>query len=83
MLVGYSFTNANSNKLQKLDISSTSKTTSVKDKELVGAVVIIFVVDGSSATAFPGTINSHFVPPTTGTDTQSPKTKLEKLVKNY
>lgn len=81
MIIGYSFTSGNSNKLQKLDTHSADKTTSVGDKQIDGAVIVIFIVDGTSATAFPGTINSHYTPTTIGT--QSPKAKLENLVKNY
>lgn len=88
MIIGYSFTNGNSNKLQKLDTSSTSKATSVKEKELIGSVVIIFVVDGSSATAWPGTTfpgdtyPGTIFAPQSGTET-SQEAKLKNLVKNY
>lgn len=89
VVVGSSFTQANSSRLDGLNSQMTNQANSGNVKELRGYKSTIVL--GSSATAFPGTINNQVTvetnaqviivsDPGTGTGKM---TKLEKLINTY
>lgn len=90
LIIGYSFTNANSSRAEDLDLKETGKISPDK-KDFTGTLNTYII--GSSATQYPGTLNLTIssssststttdIDPGTGTGI-SGKSKLEKLVDTY
>ncbi len=91
VLLGSSFTQVNSNKLQELDLADFENIDSI-DKQLLKGTRDNIIV-GTSATAFPGDLNNIttssqtkvIIDPGTGTTivVDGGTTKLEKLLESY